>query len=127
MSPKNIHLIFALLLCLWVSCADFKEKSDSPEYHFASTELEYHNSSSSLIKGIPKKIIVENVPGNVGFVKVSWPRPMVNGTVSQFSSSHRPGDLFQVGQSTEVTYKMVRPTGERATATFLVEVKRSPT
>ena len=124
MSPKNVHLIFALL-CLWVSCGDIEEKNAFPAYHFSSSDLQYDNSTSSLIIGIPEKIIIENISEDIDSVSVFWPRPAVKGTVSLFKSSHQPGDAFQVGQTTEVAYELIRPTGEREIATFFIEVKKS--
>ncbi|MEM9819695.1 MAG: hypothetical protein AAF985_01430 [Bacteroidota bacterium] len=84
MSPKNIHLFFAQLLCLEVFCTGIDPKPIATEDHFASPKRQYSNGFSSLIKGIPKKIIIENVFGDFDTVNISWLRPMVNGMVSRF-------------------------------------------
>ena len=102
MSPKNIHLIFALLSCLWVSYGIMDQKSTFPEYVVNIGVPQFYDNPTSLIKGIPKKIIIENVSGNIDNVKISWRYPVVDGTVFQLNRSHRLADLFEVKTPTQI-------------------------
>ncbi len=125
MSPKNIHLIFALLSCLWDSIVNVSEKNNFPECSFTVETLDFHDDPTSLIKGLPKKIIIENVSGNVDYVKVSYLRPAVGGTASLYNSSQRPDDLFKVGESTAMFSEWVLPSGENEITSFLTSMRKA--
>ncbi|XP_038058130.1 atrial natriuretic peptide-converting enzyme-like [Patiria miniata] len=57
-------------------------------------------------------------------ISASWETPTAtdNSERVNLTSSHRPGDMFARGTTTNVTYRAVDPSGNEAVCTFLVSV-----
>jgi len=110
MSPKSNHLILALSLSLLAGCRSIFTKTSYPEFVFTTANLQHNKDDASLIKGIPKKIIIENLAGHVNAVSSYW-RRFMQVTVYNKNSCLRSFDYYQVNHiasismSTTQTYK----------------------
>ena len=77
-----------------------------------------------VIMGIPSNI-VQNADANSITTAVSWipPTPTDNsGTVTSLTSTHNPGDVFNIGTTT-VMYTATDPYSNEAVASFTVTVR----
>ena len=80
-----------------------------------------------LIAGIPDSII-QGTDDNVFHANVSWVQPTAtdNSGVVTLVSSHNPGDLFLLGETT-VNYTATDPSGNVHTELFVINIKGTHT
>jgi len=86
--------------------------------------LTLNDDEAPEISGCPTDISQRNDAG-VCTAVVTWTEPTAydnfDGTISYFSSSHAPGDVFNIGD-TEVTYVFKDAAGNEATCKFNVKI-----
>ena len=76
-----------------------------------------------VIAGVPSNIN-QNTDANTNTAAVSWTPPTASdnsGTVASLTSTHNPGDVFDIGTTT-VTYTATDPYSNEAVASFTVTV-----
>ena len=74
--------------------------------------------------GIPSNI-VQNADASLTTAAVSWTPPTASdnsGTVASLTSTHNPGDVFDIGTTT-VTYTATDPYSNEAVESFSVTVR----
>ena len=83
------------------------------------------DNTPPMIMGCPADIVEFLPSGN--FMMVSWTEPTAtdnSGTANLEFQSFRPGTFFEVNQPAEVIYTFVDPSGNEATCSFTVSVRR---
>ncbi len=89
----------------------------------ASFAVTVEDTEAPVISGMPNDITAGNDPGQCGAV-VTWTVPTAddNCGVASFESTHQPGDLFPLGETT-VTYTAIDAAGNETTEGFTVTVE----
>ena len=80
------------------------------------------DTTRPVITGCPEDVNLQIPSDTIATVSISWEEPTAmddSGPVMS-SSTHQPGDEFDVGTSTTVTYTFTDDAGNFATCSFVV-------
>lgn len=106
-----------------ITNVEYEFTDENGNRSFCSFEVNVLDDSEIIIDNCPEDIML-TAENSSGTASINWEEPTATSACSQLnvSSSHKPGDTFEVG-STMVTYKFSKENGQNEICTFEVTIE----